>query len=548
MAAGWGDRVLIFNKEWHTSDMYILGLKVRYMRPFYCAIFALFLSSYAQVNGEELEVLWTQYGVSDGVLKMSVHTDLNPMEPVSRKAELWFEREGVWTKDSESEIEALTAMAVFRIEAWDSRESVAYRVVCGASSREGIVRAEPVDKAALKLMAVACVKDTYYPYEKAVAQMIAQDPDLLFFAGDQIYEKNADGKVVKAKRAEDVPRAMANYLKKWRLFGLTFRDLLKDRPSIMITDDHDVYSNDLWGRGGIRSPGERLDGGYLHPTWVNAVEKTQVWHLPDAANPGPWGDGIFAYYTSLNYAGVSFAILEDRKFKSAPNQAFVMLEDGDSPWAKGKGKSKLSEVISNPDFDASKLNHPEFQLLGKDQEEFVAQWSDTVAKSNRMAVVLSQSPYVNVGNYKPNYGDMDSNGWPQSARNRALKAIVPSGAVMISGDIHYGTLLQHGIKEWGDGPWSYSLPAFGSTANRIWKPSVSAQGGAISGMEGSGNHHDRFGNKLTLAAKADGVVGYGIVLLDKEKKELTFEIHPMDEKREPDPRPILGWPMTIRVE
>jgi hypothetical protein len=67
-------------------------------------------------------------------------------------------------------------------------------------------------------------------------------------------------------------------------------------------------------------------------------------------------------------------------------------------------------------------------------------------------------------------------------------------------------------------------------------------------MEGSGNHHDRFGNKLTLAAKADGDVGYGMILLDKQKREITFEIHPFDQKREPDPKPIPGWPMTIHID
>ncbi len=495
-------------------------------------------------NVEGIEALWTQYGVSDGILKLSLHTDLNPLKPVSAKAELWLERRDTWTKISESEVEALTAMAVFRIEDWNSRESTPYRVVCGSSRIEGIIRAEPKDKTILKLMASGGVKDTYFPYEKAVAQMIAQDPDLIFFSGDQVYEANAGGNPVRAEKAKDVPLAMANYLKKWRKFGLTFRDLLKDRPSIIITDDHDVYSNDLWGRGGIKKTDNRMDGGYLHPTWVNAAEKTQVWHLPDAANPGPWGDGIFSYYTSLNYGGVSFAIMEDRKFKSAPAEAYSMLKDGDG----AAGRSRKGEVITDSTFDASKLDRPEFQLLGKAQEEFVAQWSQEVAKSNRLAVVLSQTPYVNVGNYKPFYGDMDSNGWPQSGRKRALEAIVPSGAVMISGDIHYGTLLQHGINEWGDGPWSYSVPTFGSEANRIWKPSVAAQGRAIPGIEGSGNHHDRFGNKLTLAAKADGVVGYGMILLDKQKREITFEIHPLDQKREPDPKPIPGWPMTIRIE
>jgi phosphodiesterase/alkaline phosphatase D-like protein len=486
-------------------------------------------------------------------MKMSLHTDLNPLKPVDTKAALWLKQDDQWTKVTEVKVDTLTAMALFRVEDWSSKESTPYRVVCDSSRLEGIIRANPTDKAVLKLMAAGGVKDTFHPYEKAVEQMIAQDPDLVFFSGDQIYEKNADGKVVFAKKAKDVPKAMANYLKKWRLFGETFKDLLKDRPSIMITDDHDVYSNDLWGRGGIRRPGQRLDGGYLHPEWVNAAEKTQTWHLPDAANPGPWGSGILAYYTSLNYGGVSFAILEDRKFKSAPNQAFAMLKDGDNPRVKGKGKGKgqgdkASEVISNPAFDTSKLDHPDLQLLGKDQEEFLAQWAKKVSQTKSLAVVLTQTPYANVGNYKPDLGDMDSNGWPQSARNRALEAIVPSGAVMISGDIHYGTLLQHGIKKWGDGPWSYSTPAFGSTANRIWQPSVAPQGGAIEGIEGSGNHHDRFGNKVTMAAKADGIVGYGMILLDKKQRQITFKIYPFDEKHEPVTKTVPGWPKTIKVK
>ena len=51
---------------------------------------ALFITM-AQVptNAEGLEALWTQYGVSDGVVKMSLHTDLDPLKPVPAKAELW---------------------------------------------------------------------------------------------------------------------------------------------------------------------------------------------------------------------------------------------------------------------------------------------------------------------------------------------------------------------------------------------------------------------------------------------------------------------------
>ena len=120
---------------------------------------------------------------------------------------------------------------------------------------------------------------------------------------------------------------------------------------------------------------------------------------------------------------------------------------------------------------------------------------------------------------------------------------------MISGDLHYATILRHGIDDWGDGPWTYSLPAFGSGQGRIWDPQRPPQGGAIPGRDGTGNYHDRFGNKLTLDAKADGIVGYGTILFDKETREITLEIHPMDpDTSDPVDIEVLGWPKVIKVE
>ena len=120
---------------------------------------------------------------------------------------------------------------------------------------------------------------------------------------------------------------------------------------------------------------------------------------------------------------------------------------------------------------------------------------------------------------------------------------------MISGDLHYATILRHGIDDWGDGPWTYSLPAFGSGQGRIWDPQRPPQGGAIPGRDGTGNYHDRFGNKLTLDAKADGIVGYGTILFDKETREITLEIHPMDpDTSDAVDIEVLGWPKVIKVE
>jgi len=489
-------------------------------------------------------LLWTQYGVSEKTLKLAAHTDADPQNPVEASAELWLKHHGEWIREAQAAVDPLTAMALFRIEDWDSQQTVAYQVKSGDSVLQGVIRANPTSADQLRLMVIACVNDKWFPYTAAVEQMIQQDPDLLFFAGDQIYESNAGGEVILATEESEVPEAMANYLSKWRRFGLTFRDLLKDRPSIMITDDHDVYASDLWGDGGRRMSGERTTGGYpMHPVWVNAVEQTQTSHLPDPAAKGPWGDGINAYFTSLDYGGVRFAILEDRKFKSPPSE--VVTEAVNDPLSKRPNRTP--EVIMDPAFDVRQLDHPDLQLLGEVQEKFVRDWALQVAHDKKLAAVLSQSPFVNIGNYDVRYGDMDSNGWPQSARNRALRAIGPSKAIMLAGDIHFGTLHQHGVQQWGDGPWGYSVPAFASKQNRRWGPAVAAAGREVPGVQGTGNHHDRFGNKLTVAATAPGANGYGMVVFDKAAMTITCELHSMDEQRRPDGKAVQGWPHRVEV-
>lgn len=502
-----------------------------------------YFASVEHIESSELAILWAQYCVDQEVLKMTVHTNADPRKQQGGVVHLEVMKDGTWQTAAKKPVESLTAMAKFRVNDWDRSIASKYRVTAGASVFEGTIRREPDAGATLKLMGVACVNDIWFPYENAVAQMISQDPDLVYFAGDQIYESNSGGEVIMAETEAEVPEAMANYLAKWRKFGLTFRDLLRDRPSLIVTDDHDVYANDLWGDGGRRMNGDRTTGGYpTHPKWVNAVEDTQTWHLPDPANEGPWGDGIEAYFTSLNYGGVSFAILEDRKFKSPPSA--VLSEAVDDPLENKPNKTL--EVIKDPSFDVSKLDRPDLHLLGEAQEKFLGQWAREVVEQKQLAAVLSQSPFVNIGNYDARFGDMDANGWPMSARDRALRLIAPSKALMLSGDIHLGTLLQHGIDDWGDGPWSFSMPAFSSKKNRSWTPRFPSQGREIPGVEGSGNHHDRFGNKMSVAGVAHGFNGYGIVLFDNTNKRITIEVHTMNDDREPSNQKVPGWPLILQ--
>ena len=46
--------------------------------------------------------------------------------------------------------------------------------------------------------------------------------------------------------------------------------------------------------------------------------------------------------------------------------------------------------------------------------------------------------------------DHDSNSWPQTGRNKALRAIRKGLAVHIAGDQHLGSTIQYGIDDWND--------------------------------------------------------------------------------------------------
>ena len=60
-------------------------------------------------------------------------------------------------------------------------------------------------------------------------------------------------------------------------------------------------------------------GGYkMVPRWVNMVQRLQTAHLPDPFDSAHVFQDIGVYYTDLQWGGISYAILEDRKWKSAP--------------------------------------------------------------------------------------------------------------------------------------------------------------------------------------------------------------------------------------
>ena len=152
--------------------------------------------------------------------------------------------------------------------------------------------------------------------------------------------------------------------------------------------------------------------------YVQNVERAQTSHLPDPYDPRPVKNGIGVYFTDLTWGGISFAILEDRKFKTGP--AGIIPEMGPRP-----------DHINDPNYDPSLIDVPEAKLLGDRQLAFLDAWGQDWTNAY-MKVALSQTIFAGGAHIHGKldgrlHADMDSNGWPQTGRNKAIDALPKVG-------------------------------------------------------------------------------------------------------------------------
>jgi hypothetical protein len=481
---------------------------------------------------------------ADATLKLTAQLfPLKPGEP--REARLEIRRGDVWEEVTRSAVHYPGWDAHFRIDHWDATRDHAYRVRHGkAAVFEGIVRRDPADKQTISVGVLSCNSSkTPGPREEIVAGLRAADPDLLFFAGDQSY------------RHEQHTYA-------WIEFGLQFRDVIRDRPTVTIPDDHDVGQPNLWGAGGKRAlRKDGADGGYFFPaSYVNMVERQQTWHLPDPVDPATIEQGIGVYFTRLVIGGVDFAILEDRKFKTGP--AGTIPQMGPRP-----------DHIVDPAYDRKAIDLPGLELLGTRQLTWLRRWADDW-QGIRAKCALSQTAFCGAVHLhgKPDnrlLADLDCNGWPQSGRNEAVRILKQARATHLCGDQHLAVVVQHGIDAHGDGPWSFTGPAIVNTIYGRWWHPLDEKTGANpvpdSPLPWTGDYEDGLGNKISVAAYAnpDDVTdekqrgdGYGIARFDFADTTrgadgtLTFECWPRFPRIGADGAPTQypGWPVHVPVK
>ncbi|HNT88584.1 MAG TPA: metallophosphoesterase family protein, partial [Candidatus Hydrogenedentes bacterium] len=429
----------------------------------------------------------------------------------------------------------------FRIAPWDASRDVAYRVAHGTSAfYSGTIRRDPVDKD--EIVVAAFTGNSIHPQHGGdipktdiVENIKRLRPDLLFFSGDQVYDH-------------------AQHYAAWLKFGRDFGEIIKDTPTITIPDDHDVGQSNLWGAGGKASQFEAgHDGGYFRPVeYVNEVQRAQTSHLPDPYDPTPVERGITVYYTALTWGRVSFAIIEDRKWKSGPQGLVPQL--GPRP-----------DHINDPDYDPSVVDVPGATLLGGRQIAFLRAWTRDWTDAD-MKAVLSQTIFcggAHLHGKRDNrlVADLDSNGWPQRERNRALAEIRKSFSVMIAGDQHLGTIVHHGIEGWNDAGYSFCVPSIANLYLRWWAPLKPGRNRAPGMPEHTGEFKDGLGNRITVWAVANPspeenhdllttrAAGFGVVRFHKKTREITFECWPRSvDVTAPEARQYPGWPKTIRQE
>lgn len=482
-------------------------------------------------------ICFALYTVGDKTLKLTAQ--LYPLEHSEPKTvRLEIEKGGTWTEVAQTEIVNPGWTAPFRVENWDDTQTWSYRVLHGADAKyEGIVRKNPVDKT--EIVVAAFTGNSIQPEhagdisrQDLIDNVNKVDADMLFFSGDQVYDHN-------------------RHYAAWLKFGRDFGDIIKNRPTICLPDDHDVGQPNLWGESGkISTLSGAADGGYARPgVYVQQVERAQTSHLPDAIDPHKIGQGIGVYFTNLNWGNIDFAILEDRKFKTGP--AGRVPKQGPRP-----------DHIRNPNYDPASVDIPGAILLGERQLKFIDAWTQDWQHA-RMKVALSQTIFCGGAHIHGDangrlHADMDSNGWPQSGRNLAIKSLRKGFVFHLAGDQHLATIFHHGVDEYRDSIWSFCVPSIANLYLRWWDPVDPGQNREPDSPDYTGDQLDGFANKVTNYAAANPdpnphgnllntrAAGFGIVRLNTETRAITMECWPRNvDITDPSAKQYPGWPRTI---
>ncbi|MCB1121201.1 MAG: alkaline phosphatase D family protein [Verrucomicrobiae bacterium] len=527
-------------------------------------------------------VLGVIYSVDGNRLKLNTQ-----FPPVgfndSGDAELQVKRAGKdWETVGDEDIEAPSFTALFDLEVEDLPGGVDFRVGYEWEGEQvwynGTIPPSPARNEEVRVVGLTCYQNMalsadgswgmgaagtpegrwipqnmWFPHNNLVASIKKKNPNLLALLGDQIYE---GGNPTNADHAEGNPHL--DYLYKWFITLWDLGRITRQVPTVVLVDDHDVYQGDLWGDGGTPSRnGQNKDGGYVEePEFVRMVERTQT-----AANPEPIRrehikQGLTSYYTDFNLGGVNFAVMEDRKFKSLPTLVGPV--------------EKYGSKIVNEGYDGRNADIENGQLLGEQQEVYLQDW---IERTEGVRIGFTQTLFASLHTAPSGklWLDLDSGGWPQSGRNKAVEVLTPGNVILMSGDTHLAAVVQHGVDDFRDGVWQFVVPAVANKYRRWWEPKTDGANRLPGDPYYAGDFLDGFGNHMTVAAVANPYTsnqemyeinlernigyasehllldsrqtkdGFGMIVVSPDRKQVTLECWPADSSKQHE-----GWPVVLQ--
>jgi alkaline phosphatase D len=511
-------------------------------------------------------VLGTLYSLAGSVLKLSAQfMPIGTADPQSASLQTRATPADPWTTVASAPV-AAGYVALFRIADWDSSQDWEYRVTWAAgtpqaASYSGVVRRNPEDVSSITVAMVNCTIHTfrrldskssgtpkfpgetfrglyttqnmYFPYAELVDHIQSHSPDLFVAFGDQYYENRP---TLGSLTTNILDVSSRYYLWLW-----SFGEITRNTPTICLVDDHDVLHPNLFGWSGMPASGGDYNlGGYLMPgDWVNAVQRMQCSHNPDAYDPTPVLQGITVSYGAFSWGGVSFAFLEDRKFKNTNK--------------------------TNRDAQGNPLPPPR-DILGLRQETFLQAWASMHQGQPKVCLTQTIFSTVTTNPSGSRQADPDTSSSPVAARRSALTLLKNARALVLSGDQHLATVVRHGISTFTDGPVQFTGPAAGTAWQRWFTPSSTLPN---SNGPNTGDFTDGYGNRFRVLAVANPKIsfqqvrnvqpggnevgdralkseGYGIVRIDKANQQHRLEAWPWQtDPTAPGATQYAGWPLSI---
>lgn len=369
-----------------------------------------------------------------------------------------------------------------------------YRFLAGGeASPVGRTRTAPapgVTPQHLRFAFSSCQK--YEPgYYSAYRHMVADDPDLIFFLGDYIYEKGAEGKedvrTHSLSEAKDVP----TYRQRYALYKLDplLQAAHQAAPWVTTWDDHEVsndYARDMDEYNSDPIVGARRRAAAYQVYWEN---------MPLRATSRPAPNGDMQLYRTINWGALAqFQVIDDRQYRGPracqPPELI----------AKHLEYLKLAQDCPDLSTDRTMLGRPQEKWLAATLARSTARWN-VLAQQTIMSSLKRVNPKDEKG--PPVFSPDVWAGYPV-ARDRILKSWQTTrNPFAIGGDIH-----------------SFEAADMRLTPDG---PAVGAEfvGGSITSL-----FHDPY---LKQEAKRSGVRfaenekrGYGRVDITPAKAEITF--------------------------